>query len=55
MPTSETGGSHTPRISSAVSPANSSIGHGCGRSHVVAPMPRLSNVVFLNDRSKCGI
>jgi len=51
-PTSATGGSQTPRISSAASRAKSSIGHGSGCSQVVAPMPRLSNVVLRKALSK---
>jgi hypothetical protein len=45
LPTIATGGSQTASISSAVSRANASIGHGCVRSHVVSPMPRPSKVV----------
>ena len=54
-PTSATGGSHTSRISSAVSRAKSSIGHGIGTSQTVSPMPRLSNVVLRNRDANDGV
>ncbi|MGZ8629714.1 MAG: hypothetical protein ACXWZF_01920 [Actinomycetota bacterium] len=55
MPSSATGGSHAPRISSAVSRAKLSTGQASGDRTSFARWPRLSNVVLRNDGSKCGI